>query len=88
MTRNLNFTVVSEAIKASLETDTKIAREEIEFKLIHDRPQQPESRIIIRDMLGNTVHSDGRYRVSAILKAYPRFGSTPEIEFTIAKPSI
>ena len=109
VTRNLNFTVVSEAIKASLETDTKIAREEIEFKLIHDRPQQTESRIIIRDMLGNTVHSaetvtfpytydlrdsdgkllpDGRYRVSAILKAYPRFGSTPEIEFTIAKPSI
>ena len=79
VTRNLNFTVVSEAIKASLETDTKIAREEIEFKFPHSYD--------LRDSDGKLL-PDGRYRVSAILKAYPRFGSTPEIEFTIAKPSI
>lgn len=41
----------------------------------------------LRDSEGKPL-PDGRYRASAILKSFPRFGSTPELEFTIAKPSL
>lgn len=56
-TRTISFVVVSTPIDATLVADSRIVRESVSLNLRHNLSIQPEARIVIRDMLGNTVHS-------------------------------
>ena len=93
----ISFVVVNDEVVATLSVNDKIVREGVEFDLQHSISSIPTVRLMIEDMLGNTVYSkegasfpyawdfrgsDGEFVADGMYRAYAILESHPRYAST------